>query len=269
VFNVTSSGKEKVIYSFVGPPDGSGPTGNLVRDALGNLYGTTLGGGNSSRYGTVFELSATGTEKLLYVFRGGSDGSYPYAGLLRDAKTGNLYGTTNSGGAHGAGTVFEVTPAGVETILYAFAGNPDGARPIGGLIRDAKGNFYGTTQVGGNFHGTVFELTRAGTEKVLYAFTTGGVDGEYPQGGLVLDTKTGNLYGTTLSGGVYGHGTVFEVTPAGVETVLYSFTGGVDGGGPGGYPQGSLVRDAATGSLYGTTEVGGTYGYGTVFKVTP
>jgi uncharacterized repeat protein (TIGR03803 family) len=162
----------------------------------------------------------------------------------------------------GCGVVFEVDANGQEKVLHRFSGGSDGALPIGGLIRDAAGNLYGTTQMGGaSGSGTVFKLDATGVETVLYSFA-GAPDGQYPFAGLIRDSA-GNLYGTTSNGGAIGFGTVFKLDPAGHETVLYSFTGGSDGGNP----QAPLLRDK-NGNLYGTTFVGGAiYGVGTVFKV--
>jgi len=320
VFEVTPAGVEKVLYAF-NSAGGCSPYAGLVRGAKGNLYGTT-GACGAYGYGTVFEVTKNGAETVLYSFTGGGDGGQPIAGLVRDT-VGNLYGTTNEGGALGCfglgcGTVFEVTPAGKETVLHAFTGGADGENPVAGLVRDAKGNLYGTTgqggalccgtlfavtpsdtetvlfnfnyadgsgpgpnrlvRAGGNFYGTtsgggtsgsgtVFEVTSKGTEKVLYSFT-GAADGAAPYGGVIRDA-TGNLYGTTFQGAGlgcndYGCGTVFELTPAGQFKVLHTFTGGGDGGNP----AAGLVKDTA-GNLYGSTYGGGAYGYGAIFKLTP
>lgn len=255
-----------VLYNFTGSPDGAAPFADLVRDSEGNLYGTTLVGGNNS--GTVFEVSANGTETILHTFRGKRDGSEPWAGLVRD-RQGNLYGTTGNGGAFNFGVVFEVTKAGKERVLYSFAGLPDGQHPMAGLVRDAAGNFHGTTSGGGGGNcnygagcGTVFMLSNSGTETVLHSFTGGTMDGATPVARLVRDAS-GNLYGTTNGGGASGLGTVFKVDPTGKETVLYSFAGyPTDGANP----AAGLIWHA--GKLYGTTSGGGAYSYGTVFRVT-
>lgn len=181
-------------------------------------------------------------------------------------KLGNLYGTA-AGSSLGGGTVFEVTRAGVEKTLYRFSGGADGDFPSAELVRDKTGNLYGTTLDGGAFgHGTVFRLSSLGVEKVLWSFT-GGLDGWAPYGGLVLDAK-GNVYGTTAFGGASVRGVVFEVTPAGSERVIYSFSGGSDGAAP----VSALVHDSK-GNLYGTASQGGnpacSMGCGTVFEVTP
>jgi uncharacterized repeat protein (TIGR03803 family) len=258
---------ESVLYSFAGGTDGTEPLfSGVIRDPAGNLYGTTYSGG-ASNYGTVFKVDTSGNETVLYSFTGRADGRTPYAGLVRDP-AGRLYGTTYNGGLRsamctsGCGVVFEVDPNGDEKVLHRFTGGTDGALPIGGLIRDAAGNLYGTTQMGGaSGSGTVFKLDATGVETVLYSFA-GVPDGQYPFAGVIRDSA-GNLYGTTSNGGAIGFGTVFKLDAAGHETVLYSFTGGSDGGSP----QAPLLRDN-NGDLYGTTFLGGAnYGVGTVFEV--
>jgi uncharacterized repeat protein (TIGR03803 family) len=258
-----------VLYSFKGGTDGEGPNGSVVRDAAGNLYGTTSYGGAFSN-GTVFKLDTTGLETVLYSFTGGSDGSIPLAGPILDA-AGNLYGTTEAGGdltcngGVGCGTVFELDTTGEETVLHSFTGK-DGTSPIAGVIRDAAGNLYGTTPQGGRFSsGTVFKLDSIGEETVLYTFTggRGGTDGYYPDGALIRDAA-GNLYGTTQLGGNYSFGTVFKLDSTGKETVLYRFRGGSSGD----QPVGGVIMDKA-GNLYGATEVGGYYFDGTVYKLNP
>jgi uncharacterized repeat protein (TIGR03803 family) len=224
VFELGPNGTEAVLYSFCsleGCADGASPWADLVMDKNSNLYGTTSEGGKYGG-GTVFELSPSGTEIVLYNFcsqSGCADGEDPTAGLVLDKK-GNLYGTTYFGGANRRGTVFEISPNGTETVLHSFANDEtDGAYPLAGLLRDKLGNLYGTTQSGGangHFHafGTVFKLSPNGTETVLYSFCSqpGCMDGSDPVAGLVMD-KLGNLYGTTLDGGANDAGTVFKVTP--------------------------------------------------------
>jgi uncharacterized repeat protein (TIGR03803 family) len=248
VFKVNQSGKETVLHSFAGDPDGQYPLAGLAQDAKGNFYGvTTLGG--SFGNGVVFKLDKTGKETLLYTFTGGVDGGVPlYYGSLVMDEAGNLYGTTQGGGA-GYGTVFKVTGKGEETVLHSFTGPPDGAAPFAGLVRDARGNLYGTALGGSSGNGVVFKVDKTGKETVLYSFT-GGADGGNPFENLALDAK-GNLYGTTEVGGSSGLGTVFKVSNKGKETVLHSFTGGADGR----IPFTALIWDTQ-GNLYGTTEQG-------------
>lgn len=277
IFKVTSAGAETVLYKFTGLSDGATPDAGLMRAANGNLYGTTFGGGLKAQ-GAVFELTPAGLENALFSFNG-PYGALPKGTLIQAG--GNFYGTASAGGgaaacAGGCGVVFELTPNGTQTILHTFTGGADGAFPVGSLVRDAQGNLYGTATNGGRLNkacptgcGTVYKLApEAGgtwTFTVLHKFTGEG-DGYYPAGGLVQDPK-GNLYGLTGGNTCWGNtcaGSLYEVTPAGVETVLYKFKGTTDGQ----FPSGALVLDAE-GNLYGTTYLGGTYGYGTVFKVTP
>jgi uncharacterized repeat protein (TIGR03803 family) len=291
-----AGGGENVLYRFQGGMDGVGPRGPLIRDKAGNLYGTTVLGGDgtncdegSAGCGTVFKIAPDGTETLLHSFKGSCDGALPEAGLVAD-RNGKLYGTTARGGVcdetNGAGTVFTVASNGVESVLYGFLGGSDGEYPLGPLFLGKDGNLYGTTANGGgspNCHdihglsvgcGTVFELVLNGRpgqccsgEIPLYAFQ-GGMDGSEPAARVIMD-KDGNIYGTTLRGGGtgcagFGCGTVFKLGPDdGPETVLHAFQGGRDGASPDAGP----VKDAA-GNFYGTTSAGG-LGYGTVFKITP
>jgi uncharacterized repeat protein (TIGR03803 family) len=263
VFKLTPGGTETVLHAFAGGNDGAFPEASLTIDKAGNLYGTTRQGGTND-LGVVFKVAAGGGESVLHSFAGG-DGAYPVANLILDAK-GNLYGTTSEGGKTGLGTVFKLAPGGSETVLHAFAGEPDGEFPVAGVIMDKKQNLYGTTNGGGaNDVGTVFKLTPKGKEMVLHSFA-GGSDGAYPASGV---TEAGSsLFGTTMLGGTGGNGTVFK-TPlkAGSDTVIYSFTGGSDGG----LPQGGLLDMG--GDLFGTTEAGGNdgcfngSGCGVVFEV--
>jgi uncharacterized repeat protein (TIGR03803 family) len=277
---------ETVLHSFGAPPDGGNPEAGVILDSAGNLYGTTLAGGASggtssvcppvfqldSGCGTVFKVDAAGNETVLYSFAGGTDGKQPWAGVIQDS-AGDLYGTTQLGGTHGLGVVFKVDTTGHETVLHSFAGSPDGNYPVGGLIFDSAGNLYGTTGGGGAASsncpsgcGTVFKLDPTGNETVLYSFKS-GTDGSAPYAGVILDSA-GNIYGTTLEGGISGCansltcGVVFRLDPSGNETVLYTFTGGADGG----QPWGGVTQDSE-GNLYGTTATGGASGYGVVFRV--
>jgi uncharacterized repeat protein (TIGR03803 family) len=267
---------EKVIHSF-DTTDGYCPCAALIVDVSGNLYGTTVLGG-ASGYGTVFELTpttgGTWTEKVLHSFDNSTtEGHGPTSSLTLDA-SGDLYGTTPDGGAHGFGTVFELKPANgtwSEKVLYSFNPHTQDGFGVSDLIFDASGNLYGTTRYGGaDDFGLVFELSpKAGgrwTEKVLHNFSKNGKDGIYPAAGLIFD-KSGNLYGTTLYGGTDSGGTVFQLTPTGggnwTETRLHNFNG-TDGAAP----WGALIFDAA-GNLYGTTISGGAQADGTVFEIAP
>jgi len=245
------------LASFNGA-NGAAPFGGLVRDAQGNLFGTTYLGGGAFDSGTVFELAAgSGTLTTLASFNGAN--ANPFGSLVRDAQ-GNLYGTTQNGGL--AGSVFELA-AGSHTIttLASFHG-ANGANPVAGLVRDAQGNLFGTTSGGLYNQGTVFELAAgSGTLTTLASFN--GANGANPVAGLVRDAQ-GNLFGTTEGGGAFGQGTVFVVpTGTGFIATLASFNG-ANGSLPG---NGTLVRDAQ-GNLFGTTyRGGGPSDSGTVFEL--
>jgi uncharacterized repeat protein (TIGR03803 family) len=284
VFELNRAGKqETVLHKFTGTPDGSIPEGLLAEDTAGNLYGTTPLGGNLGN-GAVFKIDKSGTETVLYNFSGGSDGYGPDGGVVRDSG-GNLYGTAMYGGVgfgnSGYGVVFKVDPSGTETVLHAFESGSDGANPASALLLDLKGNVYGMTEAGGNSEcggtgcGTVFEVSPESggvwTETVLYAFCSvaGCADGVDPLAGPLVMDAVGNLYGTTYFGGTADDGVMFELSPAGKETVLHSFTGGSDGANP----RAGVIMDSR-GNLYGTTEEGGakcytSYTCGVVFKITP
>ena len=214
VFKLDVTGKESPLYSFAGAPDGAHPYAGLVQDGAGNLYGTTLLGG-SFNSGTVFQLDATGKERVLYSFSGQADGAYPNADLILDG-AGNAYGTTNEGGdaAH-HGTVFKLDNTGTLTVLHTFAGGKDGSSPDAGLILDESGNLYGTTTQGGDRdnNGTVFELDKTGRLTVLHTFTALSLEGAYPYAGLVRD-PAGNLYGTVVDVGPSGNGVAFKIALA-------------------------------------------------------
>lgn len=259
VFSVTPSGTETVLHSF-GSSDGIFPKAGLI-NVKGTLYGATFSGGASDD-GTVYHVSTSGAEGVLYSFTGGSDGESPYAGLF-DSK-GSLVGTTFFGGDNskcrpGCGTIYKVNNAtGAKTLLYSFAGAPDGARPQSGFVSN-NGSLYGTTAGGGEFDkGTVFSLSPTGPESVVHSFK-GGADGAQPEAGLI--NVNGTMYGTTYAGGASGLGTVFKITASGTETVLHSFSGGTDGA----HPQAGLIN--VKGTLYGTTAGGGESGYGTVYSI--
>jgi len=229
VFKLTPQGKETVLYSFCSRgkkicADGQGPLGGLVFDQQGNLYGTTQGSTGYDLGGVVFKLTPKGKETVLHSFcaqNNCADGLTPLAGLVIDQK-GNLYGTTEAGGAHGDGVVFKLTPQGKETVLHSFCAQnncTDGAAPYAGAVFDQKGNLYGTTFFGGAHDdcngygcGVVFKVTPEGKETVLHSFCTQNncTDGARTVAGVVLDQK-GNLYGTTAGGGAYGEGVVFKL----------------------------------------------------------
>ena len=216
VFKVDPDGKESVLYTFA---DGINVNGDLVVLRGGNIYGTTYQGGTYGR-GTIFKLSKSGKLTSLYTFTGGTDGGFPMAGMIRD-KAGNLYGTTSAGGekclhnSDGCGTVFKLAIGGHLSVLYKFKGLPDGNGPLGRLVMDASGNFYGTTEYGGfacrnyvkNGCGTVFKIDDAGKETILHRFKGG--DGASIRAGLLLNPK-GNLYGTAVEGNST-FGTVFKL----------------------------------------------------------
>ena len=311
VFELTPNGTggwtESVIYSFKGGTDGIAPNAALIIDSSGNLYGTTYFGGVSSCYanvgcGTVFQLhpdSGGGwTEKVLHRFVGGSDGAFLRGGLVFD-HSGNLYGTTESGGSrgcfgNGCGTIFRLNRYNgwSELVLDRFTGGSDGNFLDGSLIFDGVSSFYGTTLGGGDTScviagelpgcGTVFQLTHSTsgwTKTILHNFS-GGIDGSTPLGGLTFDSN-GDLYGTTNQGGStgcygsYGCGTIFELSPSQTgwnESVVYVFSGGADGSNP---QWVNLAIDSAN-NLYGTTQAGGNltcpnsgFGCGTVFQWSP
>ncbi len=279
-----AQGRESVLYRFRGGSNGEFPASGLTIGKNGVLYGTTPSGG-AYGFGTVFELTPSGKhyiERVVYSFKGGTDGALPWGALLAD-KNGTLFGTTFAGGGtSNTGTAFELTSskAGfVESVLYSFQNFSDGLNPIGGLLADNGGALYGTTEFGGGGTcgagcGTAFKLTPSGagySEGVLYTFLgafEGLNDGAYPEGALIADRR-GALYGTTMAGGSggcsSGCGTVFQLLPAGsgyAENVLYQFQGGNDGA----VPNAGLVRDK-DGALFGTTWGG--FVYGTVFELAP
>jgi uncharacterized repeat protein (TIGR03803 family) len=287
-----------VLYAFTGGSDGALPYNGIIIGPDGGLYGSTyLHGGNGcggNGCGTVFSLRPRATickallcpwiETGLYTFMGGSDGSEPAQGtnVIFD-HAGNIYGTTESGGAYGQGTVYKLTHSGsgwTESVIHNFGAPGDGIEPLHGVVFDTRGNLYGTTSFGGtNNNGAVFQLVPSGsgwTENILVSFSLSGSAGGIPFAGLLID-QSGNLYGATSASdsdgtqptGYGGGGAVFELMPSGgswILKVLYNFP--VPGGGYHCGPYGNLVMDAV-GKLYGTTYSDGAYGYGSVFKLTP
>lgn len=280
------------LYSFAGGNDGDDPEARVVFGPDGALYGTTSEGGGADA-GTVFVLRpplsscksalCPWNETVIYRFTGGLDGGDPEYGDLTFDKDGNIYGTASEGGAYDYGVVYKLTRSGnnwTQSVLYNFANNPDGATPLSGVIFDKAGNLYGTTQYGGGRAGcgtfgcgVVFQLTPSDsgwTETIIHAFKADQTEGNFPVGGLYIDSS-GNLYGTTCYGGTTFGGTVFEMSPAGggswtftlLNNGLPLYDGFIVAG-----PLGNLNMDSA-GNLYGTTYGGGIYDGGTVFKLTP
>jgi uncharacterized repeat protein (TIGR03803 family) len=268
IFKITPRGTLTTLTSMSGNDGGNSDHG-LLLGANTNFYGAAPSGGNHGG-GTVYKLTASGTLAVVYSFcqKGGcTDGDSPRCVLVQGSD-GNFYGTTSSGGVDGYGTVFKVTPAGTLTTLHFFV-YTDGASPYAGLVQATNGNFYGTTLGGFNDSGTVFEITPEGTLTTLHSFT-GGTDGAFPQDALIQGTD-GNLYGTAPNGGAHGGGTVFEITPEGTLSTLYSFCA-QSGCADGFYPIGGVIQ-GTDGNFYGTTQLGGgdncPSGCGVVFEVTP
>ena len=259
-YKLTPAGAQTVLWQFGSAQDGQNPSGDLAIDGYGDFYGTTYRGGSNGT-GTLFKMTPTGQQTVLWNFGAGNDGQNPFGNVVL-GQDGNLYGTTSAGGAHGFGVVFRVTPAGAQTVLWNFGAGEDGQTPKGRLLQASDGNFYGTTESGGEFgFGTVFKITPAGVEEVLYSFAN-GVDGQGPQG--VTVGPDGALYGTTLGGGAFNVGIAFKVTLSGDETVLWTFGDGIDARNPA-----VALLFGADGNFYGTTAGDGVTGHGTVFRLTP
>jgi len=276
VFKMTGTGKLTTLNTF-----GTyvSPYGALIQATDGNFYGTTYNGGsNGNGYGTVFRMTPAGERTTLYVFCAlpyCTDGYFPAAGLAQGTD-GNFYGTTSAGGLADNGTVFKITPTGTLTTLHSFSENRfnrDGRHPYGALIQASDGNFYGTTNLGGNSPacngdgcGTIFRINARGTFKKIYAFSESTGSPRGPFAGLIQATD-GTLYGTTAFGGDMGYGTIFNLNASGTLTVLHSFVS-TDGA----YPYDNLLQ-ATDGNFYGTTANGGAYNCkpnydcGTVFKL--
>ncbi|MGO9508712.1 MAG: choice-of-anchor tandem repeat GloVer-containing protein [Mycobacterium sp.] len=273
---------ESILWNFGGGTDGVNPAGGMIMDARGNLYGMT-GAGGADNGGTVFELTRPSTdegnwtESILWSFSGGFLEVDDTSDSLTIDFHGDLYGTTIFGGVYGYGTAFELIPPSTtggnwtESVLWNFGNGVDAADPEGGVIMDATGHLYGNSLGGGVGAGTVFELTPPSTdegnwtESILWNFCSGSYcgDGSLPEAGLIMDAS-GNLYGTTVLGGVYGqphgaNGTVFKLTPPATageswnESVVWSFDGA-----DGADPEAGVIMDAS-GNLYGTTSAGGPY----------
>ncbi len=306
VFEMTPGGNLTTLYSFCPDypyscADGLDPYGALVQGPDGNFYGTTSSGGTGAdNAGTVFKITTSGALTTLYSFCSQPnciDGRY--AGPVVQGADGNFYGTTSSGGfancTDGCGTIFKITPSGTLTTLYRFCAQsncPDGYNPWG-LMQARDGNFYGVTGHGGASGnscaefgcGTIFKITPSGTLTTLYSFCPNGgcrleaPDGQAPNGQL-LQANDGNFYGTTAEGGAnqfhdcaeFGCGTVFEITPSGTLTTLYSFCS--ENNCADGWSPTAALAQATDGNFYGTTYAGGTstycdFGCGSIFKITP
>jgi uncharacterized repeat protein (TIGR03803 family) len=262
-----------VLHAFTGGSDGQSPSADLIFDTTGNLYGTTYGildGGTTlTNCGTIFKIDTKGKETILHRFHDNPDGCNPLNGHMIFDGSGNLYGTTDMGGAAplklGRGTVFKLNLATHKlTLIYTFSGLSHGAQPRGTLVRNAAGTIFGTAADGGTHgFGAVFKITSKGAETLLHNFQEGSNNGGVrPEQGLIED-GSGNMYGVAEPGGGITDtgGNIFKITESGKETTLYHFTGGADGG----YPLAPLFRDAQ-GNLYGTTNLGGANGLGTIFK---
>jgi uncharacterized repeat protein (TIGR03803 family) len=275
---VSQAATYKKLYSFTGGTDGGDPSSRLTFDSAGNAYGTTAAGG-AYGFGTVFMLTPSGQEQVLWSFTGGGDGLDPHGGVTLDS-AGNLYGTAVAGGfggfcsGDGCGVVYELSQSGgtwTETTLYSFRGLNDGFGPGSGLIFDSAGNLYGSAPDGGaHAAGVVFQLSPSSSGwqyKVIHTFT-GGNDGAVGSLGLLLLDAAGNIYGAAELGGAHGAGTVYELSPSTrgpwSSKVLYQFNGTPDAANP----YGGLIFDAA-GNLYGTTYYGGQNGMGAVFQLSP
>ncbi len=250
------------LHDFANTPDGTLPLAGVRFDANDNIYGTTFYGG-ATGLGILFKIGTDGAYTIVHDFGTAGDGQSPESQPTIDQSTGDIYGTTTGGGAHGYGTIWKVAGDGTYTVLYSLDGVNDGAGPLAPMLRDRLGNLYGTAlqTVGKSAGGTVFKFSSDGVFTVLHAFT--GPDGLAPEGTIVRD-RAGNLYGTTFFGGDFNAGVVYKVAPDGTYTKLYSFTGGADGL----YPVGGVDKDQA-GNIYGTTFFGGTAGVGNVWKLAP
>ncbi len=275
-FQLTKSGglwTENVLHTFLGgTTDGQYPQWGLARDGAGNLYGLANAGGLNGSYGLVFQFTPNGdgtwTYSVIHEFANSPDGNSPYGPLTIDA-SGNIYGTTASGGSYGYGTVFRFTPsngAWTETILYNFTADSGLFPQPDGVVMDAAGNLYGAAFDGGQYSvGVIYKLTpTAGFWNRTVLHTFNGSDGAYPFGGLKID-QTGALYGEAQNGGVYGYGTIYKLVQGRHGqwnlAVLHNFSGS-----DGSYPYGGVTLDQL-GNLYGVAELGGAYGLGLAFEI--
>jgi uncharacterized repeat protein (TIGR03803 family) len=267
VFKLDPMGNETVLHTFTGGSDGANPYSTLVRDSIGDLYGTTFFGGNAEQ-GTIFKIDPAGNETILHSFTGGTsgiDGGNPAAGLVRDSE-GDFYGTTKFGGLR-AGTVFKMDQSGGVHVLLSFPYHIIlyGIQPLASLFFDNSGTLYGTTSKYGSVagdNGTVFKIGVDGSNPAeIHGFS--GSDGATLLGNVIRDSS-GNLYGTAAKSPGCTCGVVFMLDTNGVETVLHTFTGGTDGR----KPTAGLVTDGS-GNFYGTTVFGGgSNDAGTIYKIT-
>jgi uncharacterized repeat protein (TIGR03803 family) len=255
-FKISPKGVYIVLHLFGGAADGANPSGAPIQASNGVFYGTTLGDGSGS---TVYRYSAATGFSTLYQFDG-TQGQGILAPLIQGTN-GKLYGTTDSGGKNGCGTVFQMSIAGKLLKSHSFLCGLSGSHPDGPLFQAADGSFYGTTSAGGGGGGTIFKMGSDLRPSVLYFFGAAGPhDGREPLGGLVQATD-GNLYGTTLKGGSAGFGTLFQISPAGAYQLLFSFTAPI-----GESPFAGLLQHT-NGLLYGTTPSGGANGFGALYSL--
>lgn len=258
--------QEVLMRTYVKKEEGC-PTGNLELDKAGNVFGVTQDGG-ANGWGSIFELTNSGSgwsETVIYSFQGGNDGGAPYTGLISDP-AGNLYGTATARGAHGYGTVFELTPNGsgwTYNVLYAFTGGTDGGQPTAGVVL-SNGNLYGAAEsFGKKGGGTVFQLAPSNggwSFNVLASLSGSGG----PVAPLTIDSS-GTIYGTNFFDGASGYGSVFKLAQVNGKWTyrdLHDFTGGSDGG----YPGGGITLDDK-GNLYGTAVIGGADNYGVIYRI--
>jgi uncharacterized repeat protein (TIGR03803 family) len=271
VFKIDTAGNETVLYNFTGNSDGCSPMQGLTMDKSGNLYGTASACSDFSR-GTIFKIDSAGNFKVLHIFAGApSDGATPVLGRLLMDQSGSLYGLATQGGLTtpcpdlGCGVLYRLSRNGTFTVLHKFAGGAqDGCIPFGHVVQDASGNLYGTTSgCGSNNAGIIWKIDQTGKETVLHHFAGGVSDGCTPSAGLTLDSKTGNLYGTTNYCGTQNDGALYELSAQGKLTLLHSFNGS-----DGAYPEGEVLR-TSNGTLFSTTNYFGSGGYGTVWSYVP
>lgn len=263
VYRITTTGREDVLYRFGGAPDGAYPESDLAPARKHAYYiGTTYSGGSgcSGSCGTIFKVTPKGKEHVLYSFQGGADGSHPKGGVFI-LSPGLYYGTTSTGGASSDGTVYVAQSTNQERVLHSFAGKPyDGAGPIGDLVLIGS-TFYGVTEKGGAYDaGAIFEISTSGSgETILHSFRP-KLDGGDPVGLYGFD---GVLYGATSTGAAFSKGAIFTIAPRSAFHILHNFKGHPDDGA---YPEAAPI--VVNGKLYGTTRGGGAYGNGTVYKMT-